>query len=223
MRWFARFWPSRKPEDPLDPAATRVRSDERLRRVGVRYPAHLPLLDRPSTLRPLEEAVVRTAVLNAMAGIAHGAPLEVAKGWLEEHRLLTGLTPRERAFVEQGVGRSNSWFWSVESLWALMWAMGKVEELHWNRGCTPNFVEMMPRPNNPGSWERWREGLALRPLSDIFQLADEAYGVHWAARDARLKGWDCPVKLREPEIEARRMALDWLIGDTAWDDLDLST
>ena len=93
MSWFARFWPARKPDDPLDPAATRVQSVERVRRFGVVYPAHLPLLERPSALRPLEEVVVRTAVLNAMAGIAHGAPVEVAKGWLEEHRLLAGLTP----------------------------------------------------------------------------------------------------------------------------------
>jgi hypothetical protein len=66
------------------------------------------------------------------------------------------------------------------------------------------------------------ESATLRSFDDIYLQADRHYRLHWAARNARLTGSDCPIE--EGFIRERRKPLDWVIGVADdWDEIPMDT
>ena len=62
-----------------------------------------------------------------------------------------------------------------------------------------------------------------RPQEAILSQFDLAYCLHWAVRDAMLKGQAVPGKLSGNAIIERRRALEWVAGEEAWDEVLLDT
>ena len=62
----------------------------------------------------------------------------------------------------------------------------------------------------------------LRPFVDVYQQADLHYRLHWAARNSRLTGQECPIQ--EGFIAERRKPLGWVIGVADdWDEIPMDT
>jgi hypothetical protein len=77
--------------------------------------------------------------------------------------------------------------WRLESIWVLLWALGRVEVLDWPGGMcdVPRLVELMrPYEDDPGL----SSNADLRPRSEILDEQDLTMRVHWAIRDAWLEG-----------------------------------
>lgn len=65
----------------------------------------------------------------------------------------------------------------------------------------------------------------LRSPAELLDAADLIYRYHWAVRQAKLDGMaEPPAALVPPLVEARHVALYWLIGvGDDWDNIDTST
>lgn len=117
--------------------------------------------------------------------------------------------------------------WKYESLWALMWAMGLVEELSFpSEICDCAFV----METFGGDFSA---RVKLRGTDEILQTLDLIYRYHWACVNARVHGTSS-AGLNEEVVMERRGGLEWLcckgaendnLTDeyNAWDYPDLNT
>ena len=145
------------------------------------------------------------------------------------------LTPKEQKIISgNNVSEAEAInaAWKYESIWALLWALGVVEELSFpNQICDCDLVM--------GTMERFKNlddfmaNTTLRPMEEILQALDLHYRYHWAAVNARVNGSD-PAGIDEGIVMERRAGLEWLcckgeendnLSDTynAWDYPDLNT
>lgn len=215
------------PQDVEEMEARKRRSIERLIAEGVPYIEHLPTIEPASysRLRSRQEVVQRAFCLYAVT-IA-GQLNDPAKAMIElkRRRLMSALSPRERAFLT-GPLRQNDCVqmgWRIEAAAPLLWHVGRVLEL--------------PRPDAPIgagtpmdlldelSPEEVLTPMGERAIAEVLDEADLIYRYHWAARDARLKGRQPPAGLNLDVIQERHKALNWLIDyDRAeWDDVTTDT
>ena len=81
-------------------------------------------------------------------------------------------------------------------------------------------IEIPPAFSDPSDFIK---GATLRSFDDIYAQADLHCRMHWAARNSRLTGAECPVK-EGFFIAERRKPLDWVIGVEAdWDEVPMDT
>lgn len=150
-----------------------------------------------------------------------GASLAEFQERMNELDAWSDLTPEERVVVEsaeltqQNVIDSS---WAAESVAALAWVSGMTPNLPWPTGlCDPDAILHCIHAT------RSAESLKPRELSEVLDQTDLHYRLHWACRDAQLRGLAEPAGLSGSVIVERRRALEWAVSDREWDEIDLST
>lgn len=207
----------------MAPETSRKRSLQVVARLGYSTNNALPLLKVDPHLRCAKQVVDRLLCLNAVAASAYGFDRRKTKEWLAHEAVLQFLTDAESLFIESGVGESEKFKLQIEGMWALAWSLGMVVELDFARSCDKNFVRMLPNLKSHQSADAFRSEVRQRPVIDVLGAADLAYCLHWAVRDAQVRGDMLPGKVPAYVIEERRRALDWLLGTEAWDQTSLDT
>ncbi|WP_406698005.1 DUF4272 domain-containing protein [Singulisphaera sp. Ch08] len=200
--------------------------------------------DNEVRLQPASEVARRVLVLWAVELRAEGAPQAVAIELIESLDLWDSVSPSERAFLQSenpDPDECRSLVWRLESIWALMWALGEIDELGWPGGMcdVPKLAALMiARENDPAFISSAR----LRQKSEILDAQDLTMRIHWAIRDAYLnQGAMIPEDLDwsgQSEyistmlsaavgvVEQRHYALNWLVNFLApkdWDHVDTPT
>ena len=213
---------------------------------GVPYIEHLPLRYETNEVIPRDKKEVIERLAYSFTSIM--CALSIGKGeYTEEDReymthdflsarygTLDLLTPKEQKVIAGNVSEAEAInaAWKYESIWALLWALGVVEELSFpNKICDCDLVM--------GTMERFKNlddfmaNTTLRPIEEILQALDLHYRYHWAAVNARVNGSD-PAGIDEEVVMERRAGLEWLcckgqendnLSDTynAWDYPELDT
>jgi hypothetical protein len=200
----------------------RSRSVARLAEVGINVPSSLPLLDDLS-LRPAEEILDRLICLHAVAAVARGFDREKAYAWISQEGTLENLTQDERKLILTGAGDLDVFKVQVEGMWALSWVLSIVPRLDFWSGCDSRFVTMLPDLKKGESSSNFRARAQLRSEIEVGIQCDLAYCLHWALREAELKGSQPPRGLTPYIVTERRRALEWAIGTDAWDMISLDT
>lgn len=207
----------------METKALRSETTQWLLALGVELPGSLPLLDDTITLRRQPNIVDRLLTLHAVAAVAHGLDRRRGLQWLEGEGLQRELSPSEEAFLTQGEGRPDSFRTQVEAIWALAWVLALEDDFGLTKPCSPNLAAKLPNLKFNESGARLREFARLRPVQEVAQLADLAFGLHWAVVNARLIGKPLPFTARLHTIAPRRKALDWCISSDPWDEVSLDT
>ncbi|WP_052695119.1 DUF4272 domain-containing protein [Hymenobacter sp. AT01-02] len=201
-------------------------SEAKVLALGGRICDWLPLLDAPE-LREVAEVCGRMSVLNALINISFQAPVAVISAWLAQENLLGHLSPEEAAILakdnEQLTEQElTNLRWSMESLWAMMWATRMVPTLDPVKWCGDNMASLLPNLERGESNEKLAKLQALRPAAELYQMLDYYYRLHWYCVDERLHGRAAIVS--ESLIYERRKALEWIYNrQYAWDDVEMST
>jgi len=208
----------------MTPEEAKNHSQRFLAAHGVRINDMLPLIEAPNELnpRPSQDAARRVVVLIHIIGIGFGQPGARMKAPLEQFGLLKFASANELRLLNADTStkqeKANA-AWLVECVQALGWCLGVVD-LDPFAGCDDDLASHFPPPfTNP---TEFIANARLRPFPELYQQADLHYRLHWAARDARLRGTDSLVN--ERIIEERRKALDWVVGVEAdWDNMPVDT
>jgi hypothetical protein len=221
------FFKFGKSEPPTPAEARKKRSIAVLKQRGVPFIEHLPMLEDESqvTLQTVEaifrRARARTVYFMrgqfAMDGVAIGE----FRDRMHELDAWDDLTPEERLvtdaaeLTQQNIIDSS---WALESVAALTWVMGLSPAMAWPTGlCDASEIIACIRAT------KTHAGLKLRAVGEILDEADLHYRLHWACRDAMLRGKAEPAGLSDSVIVERRKTLEWVLADEPWDDVDLST
>jgi hypothetical protein len=189
------------------------------------YPVnpHLPLLDASAVVRSVSEIVGRIFAMHSVAAAAYGFDRRRALSWLRRESCDELLTSAEIDFLESGMGDRQVFANQVEGLFALTWAVSIIRSLDFSIPCPNEFVFHLPNLKAEQDGEDFRIKAKLRPPEEDVAATDLAYCLHWAIRDAQLRGTKIPGKVEPYVIVERRQALEWLLTDESWDDITLDT
>lgn len=139
---------------------------------------------------------------------------------------IDNLTNKELIVFEQK-GNETDWLnmtWKYESCWALLWALGLIDELKFpNEPMTDDECQLaIDLVASNESLDEFLSKIKMRSLDEILDQADLIYRYHWACVDARINGKE--VDLFESVVMERRAGLDWLFKENAdWDYPDMDT
>ena len=178
-----------------------------------------------AAVRSKEEIAARIVALSLVAVKGEGAFTDDQLGKLiNNFGANESFSPVEKGFIDDPnpSDRDRVQFsWRYECLWIMLWSLRFVPEL--SRPETPCDV-----PVAVGFLrDLGRNGLIekgeLRSTKELLDKADLIYRYHWAVRDAQLQGEPPPANLNPGIVQEWHYALNWLIQEVEWDDVDTST
>lgn len=211
----------------IDPEEVKATSERIILQAGGRVCDWLPLLDNPSP-RSQADLIGRSLVLNALINIAFGAPIPIIRGWIAANGAMSHVSFNEQALLlknaddlsEQEVLNLR---WSLEALWALMWAGGLTDDLAID-GHVPDAMAMLvPDLQKNENGTKFSQKMQMRPVSDLYCMLDLYYRAHWSTEDGRINGYSTG-DISPDVVMERRKALEWLLDASAdWDHISLDT
>jgi hypothetical protein len=162
--------------------------------------------------------------LYAAIAVSYGFDGTRALAWLRAEGVDAELTAVERGFLSGQYPKEKQALQDlVEALWALTWALGIGGRMDFARPCPDDFVDLFPDVKKDEPAAGFRSRASLRKTEEIAQALDLAYCLHWALREAELRGKRIPGKVHPYVVIERRRALEWILSDEAWDEITLDT
>jgi len=194
-------------------------------RLGYSTNENLPALDSIEPSRTLPQTIDRFLALYGVIACSYGYPKTKVEKWLSQEELSEYLSEREKQYINsETVPAQNSAIqWQIEALWTLAWCLSCHSNLDFSDSCSDDFIGMLPDIAKNESTNNFRDELVLRNSSEILAVADLTYCLHWSIRDAEIHSKTVPGKVPGNVVIERRRALEWMIGNDQWDDVELDT
>ncbi|WP_169784895.1 DUF4272 domain-containing protein [Campylobacter curvus] len=218
------------------PESRKAQNIEKLKKLDVPYIDWLPMLDGKNEVRKRSvEEISRRAVACLIAILAaleqnngnYENEREFLLGKLEAFGVTNDLTPKEKRVIDAQANEQEiiNMVWKYESYWALVWALGFVDELNFPDTIVdgPTAIGIVAKFSNLD------EFIAAAKLKDIDEILDEAdliYRYHWACVNARINNLPMPKKLDEGVVMERRAGLWWIVDmdkENDWDNVAMDT
>jgi hypothetical protein len=216
---------SMKEKEALD---RKKRSMAQLRAERIPVNEGLPIIEIESEakFRSTEQVALRAMALCVVASRAEGLDENMTKKLIADFRLSETLTPKEKEFMfnpNPSAHDRSQFVWRYECCWALLWALGFVEDLK-----TPNSicdVQLVVRIIRDHGRDDFLKKARLRSKAEILDTTDLVYRYHWAVRDAQLNGRKSPTGLNPDVVMERHYVLNWIVGylGQEWDDVSTDT
>jgi len=192
------------------------------RNLGYSTNPSLPFLTH-TDIRPLEVVVDRALCLNTVVACACGFSRARACEWLHREKLEYALTTHEESFLKSAYGADVQFQIRVEGLWALAYVLSIVDVLDFGSYCDARLVTLMPDLKRNASASTFRRIATFRAGDQILQALDTAYCLHWAIRDAELRGDTPPGHVEPYVVIERRRALEWCLSEDDWEEVNMDT
>lgn len=201
---------------PPDARLRKQRHDSQLTQLGINVNDGLPPvlgIDEVEFRSP-EEIQARIAALAMVIAKATGGqhPAELAeRATLSENEaaFMANPSPDEQAVIDHT--------WSAEALETLLWAVGVVDAL--------NPTDVTADLDGSHLAEALENAHPVRDATEVLDQIDYLFRLHWAIRQAKLKGDEPPAGASASIVQERRYALNWLTSNAAvsWDSIDTPT
>lgn len=226
---------SRTEADPASPEARRQRSIDKIRSMGIAYTYNLPLLESADevTVRPFDDICKRAAAclfaVQLACDISQGNEYEDSKeffsGLLERYGVSDSLLEKEKLLFDNNFTEQDAVdiTWSYECYWALVWALGLIEDMGEPSECCDceTAVRLLSECKD---MEEFKSKCRPRDINEILDVLDLYYRYHWACVNKQIDP-DTPINGLDPAVVTeRRRGLEWLINDEDdWNDISLDT
>lgn len=200
-----------------------------LRKMRIPFLEQLPLVvdHTVASFRNEKDVAGKAVVLYGLIHVAHGArSSNEMMTYFTKYDLWKHVSTEEREYLEKKTRTSeedNGITWRIENLNVLLWALGNFETLSLPvNTCDLTKYKTLPGPDaDPTGWIR---DAKLRNKEEILNETDRVYRMHWATREATLKGKPGPAGLSDDIVMERHFALNWLtMYADDWDDIRTDT
>jgi hypothetical protein len=211
----------------MDMNQIKKQSEQVVLQAGGRICEWLPYLSRQQS-RSQDELISRALIINALINIAFQAPIPIIKSWIEINHLTANLTLAEQSLLQKqnenlSEREISNLGWSIEALWALMWAGNLISDLAIDKPVSDRMVELVPNLEKNEDGAKFLEKMRLRPDEELYQMLDLYFRIHWYTEDGRINGYSTG-NISSDIVMERRKALEWLMDSSSeWDDIRLST
>ncbi|MFC4667854.1 DUF4272 domain-containing protein [Seohaeicola nanhaiensis] len=202
----------------------------RLKAHDVPYIDYLPRIETvEETERRTPEAVGTRIICLALVSMkGAGADHDFVLEGVQHYGVEKELSPKESTFILDREPSENArlqFSWRAEAGHALLWAAGRYDELLFpSTSCDWNAFWSIFHTGDRASF---LNGVLLRSQSEILDESDFTYRLHWAAREASMKGQAMPAGLNMDVVVERHHALNWLAAPAdepyLWDETPTDT
>jgi len=207
--------------------ARRAKNNEAVKAMGLPCLEGLPVVEDDSTVIPRTPEEVASRCL--------AVALCAVKGETQDQALIDAMviefdaggyfSPEEARFIRNTSPAEQeriNFAWRYECAHVLLWALGYVDELK-----PPSEICDVAREMGyirDAGKEGFVPNAKLRPMSEVLDMADLYYRLHWAAVELRISG-KTSAAIDGGIIQERHRALNWLIRymDQAWDNVTTDT
>ena len=205
-------------------------TEKLLKSLNIPFLEHLPLIEEEIEvkIRTAKEIAERTLVLTYLSYIS-GVPDDREKviDFLQINSLWEKVSPEEKnlfqkeELTEQEIVNIS---WRSEAIWLLLWTILKVDKLELPTEqvelseIISRLTEFLDDP------KIFIENASIRPTTEILDISDLTYRLHWATRNANLNNLPMPADLSLSVIMERHYAINWVTSYTDnWDDITTDT
>ncbi len=211
--------------ETINPQEVKIQSEKIILNAGGEILDWLPVIELSSS-RSTDEVINRALILNAMYQLHLNAPKHYIVEWIEKNSLCLDLSPKESAILNTtGELTKNDHlelYWSLEALWALLWATNLISDLPFTQQVGDILAILSPDVQNNEDGYKYKSTMHLKPINSLHRMLDLYYRLHWWLNKAQIDRKDTSNIILEV-IKERRKALEWILStDTTWDDIDLS-
>jgi len=210
------------------------RSIEILRTQGIPYIEELPVIESSYevTGKTLEEIAKRAIVLCISCNFASDILSNKKKRYLKDSKkfflklldtfnVKDAMTKEEKElFDKMDKELAIQISWQLEGYLILLWTLGLIDEIE--------FPDVLVDPDSVtslvsscSSYKEFLEQCQLRDVEDVLDLADLTYRYNWYCVESRIND-DEPIINPEIVMERHR-ALNWLLSDDEWDNVEIET
>lgn len=133
----------------MDFETIKSNSEEVVKGLGGEICDWLPVYE-VTEMRSRDEIVERALIMNAMINIAFNAPIELISDYMKANNLTTSLSSVEKEILgqtQESIDEQDkiNLHWYLESLWALLWVMGKIDKLEIPYPIPDDMIEHCPK------------------------------------------------------------------------------
>jgi Domain of unknown function (DUF4272) len=171
------------------------------------------------------EIATRAIVLQGVVAVASQVDPKPVIEWLKEQHLWSAVSPNEQAFLlnPEAAGPDNvmRFRWRQEAEWALLWVVGKVDQLGLPiRECDTRRLVDEIIPQLGSDLEPFLSSATLRHPGELLAESDRHYNL-WCQyfQTRRQNPESLPSDLNLSVLHQRQYAFEWLQGVEAWDDV----
>ena len=205
-------------------------TEKLLRSLNIPYIDHLPLIEEENEVkvRTAQEIAERILILVYLAYIAE-VPDEKENiiDFLKTNLLWNKVSPDEKELFQKNEltdQEAVNVSWRSEAVWLLLWTINKVDklELPTEQVEISEIVSHLPKfLTDP---KEFIETAIVRQTTEILDISDLTYRLHWATRQANLNKQTMPANLNLSVIEERHYAINWATYYAdEWDEVTTDT
>ena len=113
--------------------------------------------------------------------------------------------------------------WRSEAIWLLLWVIKKMQtiDLPNDEVSIPQILELLP--DFMTDTKEFVQSASMRTVSEILDLSDLTYRLHWATRNSELNNLEA-LDLNSSIIQERHYAINWVTYyEEDWDDITTDT
>jgi hypothetical protein len=207
------------------------KSIDAIKAMGIPVLEHLPVVEDEANIKPrtTQEIVKRCLATEfcALKGEADDQKKvdQMLAKLVDAYGTMNAFSPQEKQFLAKPApsGTERATFtWRYECVHVFLWALGYLPGLMPpNRTVNVSDESAIIVQRGPNGFAA---GAHARPLSEILDMADLYYRLHWAATDLRIHGKKSD-KVNSEITEERLRALNWLVRymNQDWDDVTTDT
>jgi len=203
-------------------------TEKLLRSIDIPINVHLPLIEEENEvrIRAAQEIAKRILILTYLNYYLEepDSKDEVIE-FLKSENIWNSVSEIEKEYFEGELTEQDkvNISWRTEAIWLLLWTIKKVDKLELPIEQVV-VGEILSRLSNfMTDTTDFIEMSELRTTSEILDIADLTYRLHWAARENDLKKLK-PLKIDSSIVEERHYAINWVTyyGDN-WDEITTDT
>jgi len=194
---------------------------------GVKTNNGLPCISSSESVevRTLQEVIDRSYALLITAAKGEGVEQEHLVKTVQAKRIESFSPNENHIYQAESLSDEERAYatWRYESLYAMLWALGKMDELKYPSEIC-DVQEIVGKIFQPAR-EEFEATVRLRNKSEILDELDKTYRMNWACVDARIKGQQVAGGIDPSVVYERHYSLNWLTQyqNQDWDDVQTDT
>ena len=210
-------------------AVERKQNSERLlKSLNIPFIDHLPLIeeDDEAKIRTPQEIASRILVLTYLNYVSE-EPDDGEKviSFLKDQKLWDSVSNDEKELFSKELSDKEhiNISWRSEAIWLLLWVINKVDtvDLPNEEISISQILELLP--DFMTDTKDFVQFATIRTVSEILDLSDLTYRLHWATRHTELNNLET-LDLNSSIVQERHYAINWVTYyEDNWDDITTDT
>lgn len=197
--------------------------------LGIPFFDQVPLIEKEqeSKIRSPQDIAKRILILTYLCyiSIVEEDKVEIIE-FLKKENLWASITDDEqKLFLKEKLTEKEkiNLSWRSEGIWLLLFTINKIEKLELPQQEIEMNIIFNEIPDFMTGTKEFIKSAMIRPASEILDLWDLTYRIHWAIRNVELNNLT-PLDLHPSIVFERHHAINWVINSSLnWDDITTDT